>query len=1197
MANDVVINGETYSGVESVALPNGNGNTIQFYADAVRYTEQTLTEEQKAQARANIGVTGSNDSLQNIEFVDTIEECTDKNRLYVLPDGCIYAYVPVETDSTSTFDNLLFDYTDASGDAHTGAGWKADTRLNSSGAETGQAGIECTGFIPVKFGDVIYLGNMTCSNVGTGDYPNGAYTYFAVYDGEKNKLGSVLAQYFNASNNAVLVENANSEGQGNVIQINTGNLRCTWSGHEDKHLIYENMAFFRISCEEITDESIITVNQPIKSAGSSSDYGWVNTGYKFISSAPDYVVAEAESVIDRVTAAQSDRTFTFAALTDMHYGAYGYKDGVHHACQALKYIDKRIKLDAVAVLGDYLDEEITSVDDEDIADFKSVNTVLDSLRFAPNLRLAGNHDSYEKPALTMRYTNAYSEGVVWGSVSGGYYYRDFDGYKIRVIGLNTCMLSAEQYNWFASALDLSDKEDVAEWSVLILSHHPLDWLDWVSGNPETYCFCHIVDGYKKGTSGTVSGTFGGVSGEVSYDFTRGRNAAKLIGNIHGHLHNFKVDHIHMVNPSDGNRSDVLRIATPSSCYNRENTYEGVWGEDTNYDKTKDTAKDTAFCIYCIDLDTCTIKSICYGAGYDREIEYADTDVVFRPGTISTTDGIVEGSTTDMISDEITLEGYDYVDVKLVGAENWCFAIYSIAGTGTIAPYNCDNNDFVYHGTMRCDNPLLKYVIVAKKIAGDFTAENAKNAFVITRGNFKKHLHNNALEPLSQGNNLYFTCEEPYYEHAISAKGYVGGKESSAGRSQAITRPISIGDYYGIRFTAIDTGYQYSLFSVSENGTIKDLYGLIQAPKEIILTDHSVKYVLLVDLKGSTAKWTQENMDAVPATHTIEYCYIPTFYGYSRQYTDISHLLNWEKKAVTDGEATEVTTAIMAELPRWGCFEVKLNDPNTNWFFRVFKQDKAGAWTELTDPDGCYYAYRQHANLDATSNYRYYVQVEMSDGSTIDEYSAHAIRAFTFDDVGVKHSKYNHKLHGKKIAVIGDSIVQGRMCKHGTKVNMATAKPWSHHIAEACNVEPANFGIGGARVQNNDWKSLYKTCENVSGYDVVFVCAGTNDYGGNVAETAFQSAFTHVVETLKANNTEVVVCTPVYRTNKTAANSAGLTLPGYCNIEKEIAAANGMRVLDLYTLTNTSAFKATLTDGLHPDEVGQKMIADIVLDNY
>ena len=59
--------------------------------NAILYTEQTLTEEQKAQARANIGATAG----EEVEFADSIEwldENGDTSKKYVLPDGYIYAY-------------------------------------------------------------------------------------------------------------------------------------------------------------------------------------------------------------------------------------------------------------------------------------------------------------------------------------------------------------------------------------------------------------------------------------------------------------------------------------------------------------------------------------------------------------------------------------------------------------------------------------------------------------------------------------------------------------------------------------------------------------------------------------------------------------------------------------------------------------------------------------------------------------------------------------------------------------------------------------------------------------------------------------------------------------------------------------------------------------------------------------------------
>ena len=60
MSENVVINDTTYNGVDTLALVRSDGNVATFYPDAVRYNAQNLTEEQKAQARENIGVDASN---------------------------------------------------------------------------------------------------------------------------------------------------------------------------------------------------------------------------------------------------------------------------------------------------------------------------------------------------------------------------------------------------------------------------------------------------------------------------------------------------------------------------------------------------------------------------------------------------------------------------------------------------------------------------------------------------------------------------------------------------------------------------------------------------------------------------------------------------------------------------------------------------------------------------------------------------------------------------------------------------------------------------------------------------------------------------------------------------------------------------------------------------------------------------------
>lgn len=67
MAQNLVVGGDTYEGVERVAATNTDGETIVYpeggdtASNAVRYVHQTLADEEKAQARQNINAMGSDD--------------------------------------------------------------------------------------------------------------------------------------------------------------------------------------------------------------------------------------------------------------------------------------------------------------------------------------------------------------------------------------------------------------------------------------------------------------------------------------------------------------------------------------------------------------------------------------------------------------------------------------------------------------------------------------------------------------------------------------------------------------------------------------------------------------------------------------------------------------------------------------------------------------------------------------------------------------------------------------------------------------------------------------------------------------------------------------------------------------------------------------------------------------------------------
>lgn len=117
----------------------------------------------------------------------------------------------------------------------------------------------------------------------------------------------------------------------------------------------------------------------------------------------------------------------------------------------------------------------------------------------------------------------------------GWYYKDFDEYKIRVIVLNafdsndgeTNAIHGTQLKWFAEeALDLSDKSTPSDWEVLILSHYYSTANNEYTTNMKT-----VTDAFIAGS--TASGTLNSVSYSMDYS---GQGAGTIIALIHGHRH-------------------------------------------------------------------------------------------------------------------------------------------------------------------------------------------------------------------------------------------------------------------------------------------------------------------------------------------------------------------------------------------------------------------------------------------------------------------------------------------------------------------------------------------------------------------------------------------------------------------------------------------------------------------------------------
>ena len=341
----------------------------------------------------------------------------------------------------------------------------------------------------------------------------------------------------------------------------------------------------------------------------------VNGGGSF--NAPAYVIEEAERVSSGFNSKTSDDMFKFVAISDMHEMGDSdhssqdiidrYRRANLNAGQGAKIVAEKVKADCAVNFGDFAWWSGSTTKYDGVWSIVSARckTYLDNV--SENFYTPGNHDAY------------LSDHDVLTGMTGDYRYKDFTEKKIRVIVLNTAdngtgnnreYISGAQLQWFCEALDLSGKSDVAQWGIIVCSHHPADW------SATLMPIANILAAYEKGTSYSVSRD----SVNVSYNFA-GKNIAKVLAQFHGHVHCFKV--------ADIAGTSIKRIAIPNACFGRNNEYTNLpdFSETSTYNKTDNSGKNTAFCVVGIDRQKGRIFADCYGAGYDRIIAIEGGEVV------------------------------------------------------------------------------------------------------------------------------------------------------------------------------------------------------------------------------------------------------------------------------------------------------------------------------------------------------------------------------------------------------------------------------------------------------------------------------------------------------------------------------------------------------------------------------------------
>lgn len=145
--------------------------------------------------------------------------------------------VVITAVATLGYDNLLDDAVDANGNAFVGTngekGYKANTGLTvSKGTEIARDGYYATGFIPVQHDKPIRIKDITLGS--TADW-----NVIALYDSSKSRITGTTFEH-------------GSVTESNGVYEFTTNTMVT-----------KEVAFIRFCCVSITENTIVTVNQPI----------------------------------------------------------------------------------------------------------------------------------------------------------------------------------------------------------------------------------------------------------------------------------------------------------------------------------------------------------------------------------------------------------------------------------------------------------------------------------------------------------------------------------------------------------------------------------------------------------------------------------------------------------------------------------------------------------------------------------------------------------------------------------------------------------------------------------------------------------------------------------------------------------------------------------------------------------------------
>lgn len=589
------------------------------------------------------------------EFADDITGCTDTSKIYVLPDGHLWAYMAVQT---ALYTNQISQSKDDTGAVLNGVGYQNDARYNSSGAAVANTGSMITGKIPVKYGDVIRF--------------SGAYI-----EGTDGSLNTFL---YKADGTQVMAFtpyqwNAGTIAKSKLSPYTYENQRVSQFTVADT-----SAAFIKFTLVGSGKNAVITINEEITQGVQGNQYRWADTGLTYTPAdyedriltaessidsirvklealetgegtdqlPPEYWIREIENKGDSIKERQESGTdaFQFVWFSDMH-GVTGYanQNGAGTSSQTnigkvSRYLCDRFDIPYVATSGDIMSQASHSNVQNVYNEYKNIHTVLSPIPAERLLAVRGNHDgSWGEAVNGVYYLKHIGAGAVYNEIyreqaqdgqrvfggDGTYFYADSVPHKVRFIMLNSntdgdgsndasgnavynsqkvSVYGTEQLAWLGDvALHMP-----AGWTAVIMAHQPPD----TSGDGAL--LAGMIEAYnsREAYSGTIQITHDYWGKNVSdntyktvtvdMDFTE--SEGEIAAFFHGHIHKDTVDTQTYAFP-------CISITTAG----------GDVRDSSPAQRTPGTATETAIDVVTLDKAARRIYMTRVGVGMDRSCSY------------------------------------------------------------------------------------------------------------------------------------------------------------------------------------------------------------------------------------------------------------------------------------------------------------------------------------------------------------------------------------------------------------------------------------------------------------------------------------------------------------------------------------------------------------------------------------------------